>query len=170
MINNLIFKSLIYGGIDGIITIFNVISSIEGAQLNIKYIFIIGIAVLIADGLSMGMGDYLSIKAQKKINSKNKVEEKKNIIPINNGIVTFVSFLIFGSIPLILYNLLINVKNNKFIKLYLLTLSSLFTLGIVQSKYTNDKWYISGLNTSFFGGITAILSYSISKYFSKIFN
>ena len=140
MINNLLFKSLIYGGIDGIITIFNVISSIEGAKLNVKYIFIIGIAVLIADGLSMGMGDYLSIKAQNKINSKNKIKEIKNILPINNGFITFISFIIFGSLPLLLYTLVIKVKKNKFLKLYILTISSLF-LWILNAFVLMVKYY-----------------------------
>lgn len=174
MINNLILKSLIYGGIDGIITIFNVIAGINGANLNIKYIFIIGIALLFSDGLSMAVGDYLSIKAHIKNNKIHNEQSQNNNIPNikphNNALITFLSFIIFGCIPLILYIFIYNnTKNYKFIKMYISTLIALFIIGTIQSKYTNEIWYKSGINTSIFGGITALLSYSISNYISKIF-
>ena len=53
-------KNIIYGGIDGIITTFSIIAACFGAELNIKYIIAMGFANLIADGFSMGFGDYIS--------------------------------------------------------------------------------------------------------------
>ena len=53
-------KNIIYGGIDGIITTFSIIAACFGANLNIKYIIAMGFANLIADGFSMGIGDYIS--------------------------------------------------------------------------------------------------------------
>jgi vacuolar iron transporter family protein len=53
-------KNIIYGGIDGIITTFSIIAACFGADLNIKYIIAMGFANLIADGFSMGFGDYIS--------------------------------------------------------------------------------------------------------------
>ena len=82
------------GGIDGIITIFNIISGIEGSKLNYKYIFILGIATLFADAISMGTGEYVSVKAEKKYKNLNNT-----INPIKNGIIMFISFVIFGTIP-----------------------------------------------------------------------
>ena len=38
MIKNILLRTIMMGGIDGIITIFNIISSIEGSKLNYKYI------------------------------------------------------------------------------------------------------------------------------------
>jgi vacuolar iron transporter family protein len=174
MINNLLLKSLIYGGIDGVITIFNVISGIKGSNLNTNYIFIIGVALLFSDGLSMAVGDYLSIKAHIKNtkihNEREKNKDITNIKPHNNALITFISFVLFGSIPLILYIIIYNnIKHYKFIKMYISTLIALFIIGSIQSKYTNEIWYKSGINTSIFGGITALLSYSISSYISKIF-
>jgi len=57
-------KSIVYGGLDGIITTFAVVASIAGAGLDTGIIIIMGFASLIADGMSMGMGDYLSSKAE----------------------------------------------------------------------------------------------------------
>lgn len=56
-------KSLIYGGLDGIISTFVVICSIEGGSFNPVYALVLGFSNLIGDGISMGVGDYLSSKA-----------------------------------------------------------------------------------------------------------
>ena len=40
MFNDKYLGSVVYGGVDGIITIFNIISGVEGAQLKYYVIFI----------------------------------------------------------------------------------------------------------------------------------
>ena len=47
-------QSLVFGGVDGIITSFAVVAAIAGAGYSSFYILAIGLANLIADGLSMG--------------------------------------------------------------------------------------------------------------------
>jgi len=56
-------KSLIYGGLDGIISTFVVICSIEGGSFNPVYALVLGFSNLVGDGISMGVGEYLSGKA-----------------------------------------------------------------------------------------------------------
>lgn len=57
-------KSIIYGGLDGIITMFSIVSSSSGASMQPSLLLIIGIANLLADALSMSVSDYLSSKAE----------------------------------------------------------------------------------------------------------
>jgi VIT1/CCC1 family predicted Fe2+/Mn2+ transporter len=57
-------KSITYGGVDGIITTFSVVAGTTGAGLSSGIVIILGIANLVADGISMGVGDYLSSKAE----------------------------------------------------------------------------------------------------------
>lgn len=57
-------KSIVYGGMDGIVTTFAVVSGVTGAALSNSVILILGFANLIADGLSMAIGDYLSTKSE----------------------------------------------------------------------------------------------------------
>jgi len=57
---------MVYGGLDGIITTFAVVSGVAGAQLDANIILILGIANLLADGFSMGTGAYLSAKAEQE--------------------------------------------------------------------------------------------------------
>ncbi|MCS6903931.1 MAG: VIT1/CCC1 transporter family protein [Bacteroidia bacterium] len=56
-------SEIVYGGIDGAITTFAVVAGASGANLSIKTILILGFANLIADGVSMSVGNYFSTKA-----------------------------------------------------------------------------------------------------------
>jgi len=168
MINDYILKSIIYGGIDGIITMFNIIAGITGAKLNSKYIFILGLAVLISDGLSMGVGDYLSLKADMKKKSKHLQNKlTKDISPLNNGIITFSSFVVFGMIPISIYFLINGNTKHKFNKILLSIIISLFLLGTLQSYYTDEEWYKAGAKLTIFGCVTSIIAFNISRFIMK---
>lgn len=54
----------VYGGIDGCVTTFAVVSGAVGAGLDSSIIIILGFANLLADGLSMSVGAYLSTKSR----------------------------------------------------------------------------------------------------------
>ncbi len=51
-------KSIVYGGMDGIITTFAIVAGVAGASLASSIVLILGFANLIADGISMATGDY----------------------------------------------------------------------------------------------------------------
>ena len=85
---NILLRTMMMGGIDGIITIFNIISSIEGSKLNYKYIFILGLAALVSDAIGMGFGEYVSVKAEQKYNKSKEFNEGDPCFPdgVYNGI------------------------------------------------------------------------------------
>lgn len=58
--------SMVYGGLDGIVTTFAVVSGVAGANLGASIILILGMANLFADGFSMAVGAYLSEKSEKE--------------------------------------------------------------------------------------------------------
>ncbi|MCB0374473.1 MAG: VIT1/CCC1 transporter family protein [Sinomicrobium sp.] len=62
----------VYGGIDGCVTTFAVVSGAVGAGLNNTVIIILGFANLFADGFAMSVGAYLSTKSQKDNYNKHK--------------------------------------------------------------------------------------------------
>lgn len=57
-------SEFVYGGIDGSVTTFAVVSGSAGAGLDSSVIIILGFANLIADGFSMSVGSYLSNKSE----------------------------------------------------------------------------------------------------------
>jgi vacuolar iron transporter family protein len=60
-------RELIYGATDGIITTFAVVAGVAGGGLSLRVVLIIGAANLIADGLSMAVGNYLSIRSHESV-------------------------------------------------------------------------------------------------------
>lgn len=68
-------KSFVYGGMDGIITTFAVVAGVVGASLSSNVILILGIANLLADGLSMAIGDFLSTKAEIQYKNNERLRE-----------------------------------------------------------------------------------------------
>ena len=66
---------MVYGGLDGIITTFAVVSGVAGAQLGTPVILILGLANLLADGFSMATGAYLSSKSEQEYYQKEYQRE-----------------------------------------------------------------------------------------------
>ena len=57
-------RDWVYGGIDGAVTTFAVVSGVVGAQLSPRIILVLGAANLVADGFSMAAGNYLATRAE----------------------------------------------------------------------------------------------------------
>lgn len=66
---------LVYGGLDGIITTFAVVSGVAGADLGVGVILILGLANLLADGFSMATGAYLSTKSEQEYYAQERRRE-----------------------------------------------------------------------------------------------
>lgn len=219
-------KSLIYGGLDGIITTFAVVAGVAGAALTPGIVLILGFANLIADGLSMAIGDYLSTKAENEYNeserqrelwevenypegeklelielyiakgyeekdakelveliSKNKtgwvdimmVEElgilQDDESPLNNALVTLLSFVVFGFIPLLAYVLsgfIPAFGANTFMVATVLTGITLFVLGALKVRITDKNWLVSGCEMLLVGGLAAAAAYTIGALLSGL--
>lgn len=58
-------RDWIYGGIDGAVTTFAVVSGVAGASLPGKVIVILGVANLVADGFSMAVGNYSGTQSER---------------------------------------------------------------------------------------------------------
>jgi VIT1/CCC1 family predicted Fe2+/Mn2+ transporter len=57
-------KSIVYGGLDGITSIFAIVASSAGASFHTDLILLLGLSKIFADAVSMGFGDFLSEKAK----------------------------------------------------------------------------------------------------------
>jgi VIT1/CCC1 family predicted Fe2+/Mn2+ transporter len=59
-----VIKSVVFGGLDGILTTFAIVSGATGGGMSTAVILILGFSNKIGDALSMGLGDALSTKAE----------------------------------------------------------------------------------------------------------
>ena len=57
-------RDFVYGGIDGAVTTFAVVSGVVGAELSPAIILILGSANLVADGFSMAAGNYSATRTE----------------------------------------------------------------------------------------------------------
>lgn len=81
------FKEVIYGGIDGIITTFAVVAGFSGAalssdtttQLSFLVVLLFGLANLFADGVSMGLGSFLSVRSDQDLYKASRGKEAYEI-------------------------------------------------------------------------------------------
>ncbi len=78
-------KSLVYGGLDGIITTFAVVAGVAGADLATGIVLILGFANLFADGISMAIGDFLSTRAETEYNEAERVREQWEVANYPEG-------------------------------------------------------------------------------------
>ncbi len=79
-------REIVYGGNDGIVTTFAVVAGFTGASagdhivgISVMAVLLFGLANLFADGVSMGLGNFLSIRSQKDIYKTHKEKELKEI-------------------------------------------------------------------------------------------
>lgn len=80
-------REIVYGGHDGIITTFAVVAGFTGAQsdpqslsIPIATVLLFGLANLLADGLSMSLGSFLSLRANQDVYQRTKMKERHEII------------------------------------------------------------------------------------------
>lgn len=81
-------REIVYGGSDGIVTTFAVVAGFSGASLfgspdaaylSFATVLLFGTANLFADALSMGLGNFLSIRSEKEVYKYVKAMERKEI-------------------------------------------------------------------------------------------
>ncbi len=212
-------KSIVYGGLDGIITTFAVVAGVAGASLSAGVVLILGFANLIADGLSMAIGDYLSTKAENEYNHAERDREawevhnypegeKRELVelyvekglsqedataivdiisrsekawieimmveelgiiqsaesPLKNAVATFLSFGVFGFVPLAAHVAALvvpSLRSASFASASVLTGVTLFVLGALKVRVTERNWLLSGVEMLAVGGIAAAAAYAI---------
>lgn len=78
-------RDWIYGGIDGAVTTFAVVTGVVGANLSTAVILIMGFANLVADGFSMAASNYLGTKAERDDFEHLKAVEFEHIDKVPEG-------------------------------------------------------------------------------------
>jgi VIT1/CCC1 family predicted Fe2+/Mn2+ transporter len=89
-------RDLVYGAVDGVITTMAVVAGTAGAHLPVRVGIILGLANLVADGLSMGASNYLGLKTELEQARQSVASEA----PWRHGLATVAAFVIVGALPL----------------------------------------------------------------------
>lgn len=148
---------LVYGANDGILTTFAVVAGVTGGALSATTVIVVGVANLVADGLSMGVGNYLGIRARESaLECQGRPQEEAQ--PARHGFATFLAFVVAGSVPLAPY--LVSGAGDAFIPAAGLAFGALFGVGAARSLVTASRWWISGLEMLGLGALVAVVAYA----------
>lgn len=157
----------VYGGIDGAITTLAVMAGAYGASLSSAVILILGFANLVADGFSMGVSSYLSVKSEKDAHRTHKDASqyaRKAKTALKQGTITFLSFVFVGFIPLapfVFAHFIPALTPYRFILSVLATALALALVGWVKGTVVKKKPFSSAVETLVIGGIAALLAFTV---------
>ncbi len=150
----------VYGATDGTITTFAIISGVMGASLSPLVIFILGVSNVLADGFSMAASNYLS--------ADSEAEDGK--APLKMSLVTFVSFVSIGTIPLVPFIIAFFIPLSaqaQFGISLVCTACAFIIIGLVRGAVTGKNKYVSMIQTLLIGGIAAGIAYGVG-YLLKV--
>ncbi len=94
-----------------------------------------------------------------------EMSDPTNENPLLNGGVTFISFIIFGSIPLLPYFIFGN-HANTFVFAIIATCVALILLGLLRWRVTKDSLFRSVGEILIIGGISAAIAYFVGTLFA----
>jgi VIT1/CCC1 family predicted Fe2+/Mn2+ transporter len=78
-------RDWVYGGIDGAVTTFAIVSGVVGAQLSTGIILVLGAANLVADGFSMAAGNFLATRTEHEQLRHAEAIERRHIAEFPEG-------------------------------------------------------------------------------------
>jgi VIT1/CCC1 family predicted Fe2+/Mn2+ transporter len=150
-------RDLVYGANDGVITTFAVVAGVAGGGISAVAVLVVGSANLLADGLSMAVGNYLSIRSNESaLLAQGLPEEEAQ--PVRHAVATFLAFVVAGGVPLLPYIIPITAQH-PFTVSIALTFIVLFGIGALRASVTADRPLASGLETLGLGVIVAVVAY-----------
>jgi VIT1/CCC1 family predicted Fe2+/Mn2+ transporter len=147
-------RDIVYGANDGIITTFAVVAGGTGGELTARAVIIVGIANLVADGISMGVGNYLAIRSNESARAAVNLPEEE-ASPLRHGGMTFLAFATAGAVPILPYI----AGAPDFTLSLILTLAALFAVGAARALVTTLGWIAAGFEMLVLGGVVAVAAY-----------
>lgn len=159
-------RDLVYGANDGIITTFAVVAGVTGGHLRMQVVLIVGLANLLADGLSMGVGNYLGIRAQESARVAQHLPEEE-ASPARHGLATFLAFVGAGAFPLVPY-VLPEPAFGRWGLSIVLTATALFSVGAARALVTVDRWWVAGLEMLGLGLTVAVVAYASGAIVARL--
>lgn len=179
-----LIKPLVFGGIDGLTTTLALVwgSIAAGEQVvSSTAVIVLGVANLLATGMSMGVGDYAGTLAEYDQATRVTDAAKERALPgeigigrrsvqqaaLRSGFTMFASFIIFGGIPLLAYlpasaTGAADIATRRVVST-LLCVVSFLGLGAVRGRLTDTSVVRASLQMLLMGTGAATVSFLSSK-------
>lgn len=151
------FRASILGGVDGIITSFAISAGASAGGLGSRVVLVIGVSSVLADGLSMGISEYLSssgLRAERK--SRNEIIQNESS-PVVLGLSCFVSFVLCGALPIATYLL----TQENLLSCAMFSVVGLMLLGSVRTFFSREPLLLGLVQTSLLGSAAGGVAYGV---------
>jgi len=158
-----LLKDIVYAANDGVITTFAIVAGVHGGGLSVVAVLILGFAGLFADGFSMAVSNYLGNKTKKDFLKVSEANTDVSGMPIRNSIITFLSFVIVGIVPMLPF-LPVFASSQSFLNSLVFSSIVLFLIGSLRTIFTRRNWFYSGLEMLFLGGLAALIAYGVGFF------
>ena len=148
-------RDLLYGGLDGCITTFAIVTGVAGAALGPRVVLVLGLANLIADGISMGASNYLGLKSELEQRREPVAPEK----PWRHGAATFAAFVAVGANPLLAY--VLPLPTPRLGSAVAAACVALFAIGAGRARFTHKSAWRQGIEMLLVGLVAGGAAYGI---------
>ncbi len=158
-------SEFVYGATDGTITTFAIIAGSIGATLTPAIVVILGFSNVLADGFSMASSNYLASKSEKYLGEGSGKD------PLKTAFVTFISFVVVGSIPVVPF--LISIFVPSFAKSELIVASiatgvAFIIIGYIKGVVTNRSTFKAAAETLLIGGFAAFIAFYVGRILANL--
>jgi vacuolar iron transporter family protein len=157
-------RDVVYGALDGAITTMAVVAGTAGAALSARIGIILGLANLIADGLSMGASNYLGLKSELEQSGRSIAEEA----PWRHGLATAAAFVVVGALPLLGYVIGPLVGVAVLHVSAALTAIALFIAGAVRAPFVKRPIWRSAVEMVAVGAAAGGAAYAVGALASSL--
>lgn len=163
-------REMVFGVNDGAIGNLGVVIGLAQATASNRIIILAGLATMFAQMISMSSGNYLSVKSEKEyFNRRGKSRNfgKEYVAhkdPLLSSVVMALAVMFGTAIPLIPFFFLESVKG--IVPAIVITLFTLFFIGVAKTHFTRKSWLTSGLEMLFIGSSAALAGYLIGTVFA----
>lgn len=158
-------RDIVYGANDGLITTFAVVSGVAGGGLSSLAVIVVGAANLAADGVSMGVGNLVAIRADERARAAAGLPELETY-PWKHGLATMLAFVVAGAVPLVPY--VVSGLASQGLWSSGLTFATLFLLGAIRASVTVDEWWRAGLETLALGAVVAVAAFGAGRLVAAV--
>jgi VIT1/CCC1 family predicted Fe2+/Mn2+ transporter len=159
-------RDLVYGANDGVITTFAVVAGVTGGTLSPVAVLVLGVANLLADGLSMGVGNYLGIRSDERVREAQQLPEQE-AFPVKHGLATFAAFVTAGAVPLVPY-VFPGLAPDRFVASTILSLIVLFVIGAARARVGAGTWWMNGFEMLGLGVLVGAVAYYAGAFVSGL--
>lgn len=159
-----LLRAGVLGGVDGVITSFTVVAGSHAGGLSARVVLVVGTASVLADGLSMGVSEYLSSDAARADRRHRGEPLLRESHPLVLGATCLASFVTCGAVPIAVFL----AANASLLSCAMFALVELMLLGAARTRSTGEPLLWGLGQTALLGAATGGVAYGVGAAASAI--